>query len=667
MHFAPLLLFVALELLLFVAGRLTPVPPWLHLVAAICLPGVLLLLCATRHKREEQVRDELQLEISGMQQEMAKAARRYKSLLEGAGNAIFVCNAESGALEEVNRIGTELLGFSKEELSSMVGRDLLHPDQYEMFRAFMLQLKRRGRADTPEGLRFQRKDGSLFLGEIEARVIDLGDQQVVHCILRDVTENRRREREIRQRNRELSVLNHVLTGLNRGSEQEGVQAETLAEIMELVQAQGATLHLMGEGGAPAELRVSHRISPHLEHMIRDCITRQPESFHELRSCVGNTEEHCISAAAEGWSSLTAVPLTAQDHLVGVMHLMHPAPQRFTEEELRFLGTIGKQMGNVIESGRLFAELSWKSAELLRSHHLLEKASHNLSVSEIKLKRNLDLVEQAHLDLSRLDRMKTQFLGMVSHEFNTPLTSILAGVDHLLQHGCDSKEDAHHVLQMVRDGGMRLKELVADLLRLIRLEARGGGLETSAVHLGRFMENLTERLQPQLDKRSQTVKLTGLDALPFFDGDHGYLERVFGELLLNAVRFSPAGGEIEVTGRVTGLQALQERRDTLERFNSGFLKRCGDRCYLEVEVRDHGIGIPPEEQQRIFDIFYEVGEIKHHSSGRSRFQGKGAGLGLAIVKGMVEAHGGMVWVESEEGSSFFLLLPLEQEASQPELF
>jgi len=676
LHFAPLLLFIICELLLFLAERITPLPAWLHAAAVISLAATLLALCAARQRREGRLRNELRLELSGMQQEVAKAARRYKSLLEGAGNAIFVFNADSGVLEEVNRTGCELLGFSSAELAAMLGRDLLPAAEQEKFRSLVFQLKRRGRADS-DGLRFQRKDGSLFLGEIAARLIDLGDEQVVHCILRDITVMRRHQEEIRQRNRELSILNNILTGLNRGPELKGVQEGTLVEIMELFQAGGGTLHLIGEGGAPAELCVSQQVSRPLERLLGDAITRDPGRFREL--CVqrvdpggdpegpGGGEGIFSSAAADGWGSLTAVPLTAQNHLTGVMHLMHPALRRYSEEELRFLATAGKQVGNVIETARLFAELSWKSAELLRSHHLLEKASHNLSVSEAKLKRNLALVEQAHLDLSRLDRMKNQFLGMVSHEFNTPLTSILSGVDHLLLQRQGTSDDATEVLQMVRDGGLRLKELVADLLKLIRLEARGGELETSAVHLERFLESLKERLKPQLEKRGQTVRLTGLDAVPFFDGDRSYLERVFGELLLNAIRFSPEGGEIEVTGRVVGSQLLWERRETLERFNSDFLRRCGDRCYLEVEVRDRGIGIPVEEQQRIFDIFYEVGEIRHHSSGRSRFQGKGAGLGLAIVKGMVEAHGGMVWVESSGGSSFFLLLPLEQEASQPALF
>ena len=85
------------------------------------------------------------------------------------------------------------------------------------------------------------------------------------------------------------------------------------------------------------------------------------------------------------------------------------------------------------------------------------------------------------------------------------------------------------------------------------------------------------------------------------------------------------------------------------------------------MRDSGVGIDVDEQLKIFEKFYEVGEIRHHSSSKRKFLGKGTGLGLTIVKGMVEAHGGMVWVESPAqaaGSSFFVLLPLEENLRQP---
>jgi PAS domain S-box-containing protein len=664
LHFATISFFIIADLLLLLAGRVTPLPAWLHLAAIVLLAQAILMLWAAFRRREERLSSGLRSEISGMQQELAKTARRYQSLLEGAGNAIFVFNADSFRLEEVNRKGAELFGYDKEELSRLLGRDLLHPDEHEKFRALMAELHRNGRADA-EGLSFQRKDGSLFVGELDARLIALVDEQVVHCIVRDISAKVRTEREIWQRNRELSILNNVLNAVNQGPRLDGVLQGTLADTLELFQAGGGTIHLLERGGAPT-LAAAQSAAPELEELIRSGLEQPGGCPAEVAVLAGQADPALLaSAAAQGWGSLTAVPLTAHNLPIGVMHLMHAAPKEYAPEELRFLASVGSQLGNVIEQTRLFAELNWKSEELLRSYRLLERSSHSLGLSELQLKQNLALVEQGNLELSRLDRMKNQFLGMVSHEFNTPLTSIISGAEHLLQEGCGEEND--RVLEMVRDGGLRLKELVADLLKLVRLEARGGQLAPSALHLDHSLQSLRDQLQPQLSERGQTLTLTGLQELPYFDGDWKYLERVFSELLQNAMRFTPEGGEIEVSGRVVDRAALQARRETLERFNAGFLGRCGERCYLEVEVRDHGIGIPAEEQQGIFEIFYEVGEIRHHSSGQGRHQGKGAGLGLAIVKGMVEAHGGMVWVESGQGSSFFLVLPLEQEPIQPELF
>ncbi|WP_224959894.1 sensor histidine kinase [Geomonas subterranea] len=656
MHFAPLLLIVACELLLLLIEQYTPLSGLLHFGVSVSLAAVLLCFVALFKQREATMVDGLRREIGEMQQEAAKSARRYKSLLEGAGNAIFIFNVETAELEEENRLGRALFGFTKDELRSMAVRDLLDTCEHERLRTFLYQLVRQGEADWDE-VRLIRKDGSCFLGEINARLIDLGDEQVAHCLLRDITDKRRTEREIWQRNRELSILNNMLTSMNVGTELKTVQEGTLLELMELFRAEGGTLHLATSEAPSPTLCASMYAPPDLAQVLEESLNN-PDSFREV-SIVP------LGDAGAEWGSLTSIPISSQEHLVGVIHLIHRPPHSYAPEELRFMETVGKQMGSIIEQMRLFSELTWKSEELLRSHRLLEKSSHNLSLSESKLKQNLALVERAHLEQVRLDRMKNQFLGMVSHEFNTPLTSIISGVDHLLQQGWSSQEDACRVLEMVRDGGLRLKALVADLLKLIRLESRREGLETSAIHLRMLLENLLDQLQPLFEERGQVVTLRDLDHLPFFQGDCGYLERVFYELLLNAIRFSPEGGEIVVNGRVVQREDLHQRSHTLQRFNPDFLKRCGERCYLEVEVRDCGIGIPLHEQQGIFEIFYEVGDIRHHSSGRR--QGKGAGLGLAIVKGMVEAHGGMVWVESDDGSSFFLVLPLEQELIQPALF
>lgn len=616
------------------------------------------------------------LEIREMQREVDKTVRRYMDLLEGAGNAIYVFNADDGILEEVNRRGTELLGFSKEEMVAMRGKDLILDEEQEKFTSLVFRVKRRGSGHS-DGVTFRRKDGSLFLGEIDARLIDLGDEKVVHATVRDITFKSRSQREIRQRNHELSILNNILASTNKSPQLQTVLEVTLKETLEVFSADGGTIHLLDDDGKTLLLttaqNISEQLKTELEQRKLECESQCQISSVQRCLVISNLEQapcHVARASArEGWQCITAVPLIAKSRLIGIMHILTRQEHRYTVEEMRFLNTMGNQIGIVIDQARLFAELSWKNEELLRSHRLLEKSSNSLAVSQSRLKKNLALVERANLELERLDRMKSHFIGMISHEFKTPLTSILGGTEFLLNNYDNIIDpEQRRMLEMIHNGGARLNEIVSDLLKVIKLETGSSPVKKVTLQLCEIIESLQEHFKPLLIERKQTIVFETPSELPYFNGDREYLEEVFTELLINAMKFTPDGGEIVVVGRVADRQALELKAEALCRFNPKFYEQIMDICYLEVEVRDSGIGIDAGEQLKIFDKFYEIGDICHHSSGKHKFQGKGTGLGLAIVKGMVEAHGGMVWVESTgaAGSSFLLLLPLEEYAGQPTL-
>jgi len=605
--------------------------------------------------------------LSQIQQELDKSALRYKCLLEGAGNAIFIFDAESGRLQEVNRKGTELLGFSKEEMHQQNGRDLVADEDQELFTSLVRRVVRRGRARA-DAITFLRKSGERFIAEVDARHIDLGDERVVHAIVRNITYKYRAEREIRQRNRELTILNTIIAHANETLQLDSTLTVILQEMLTAFAAEAGTIHLFAEGGGAPKLTASEGLSATARQEIAEC--RCPGATvrlcHEMAG-VGIAQCNMGQvAAAEGWGGVIGIPLFLRKRLVGVMHLMGRGERHYTADELQFFITLGNQIGIVVEHVRIFTELHWKNEELLRSHRLLEKRSHQLTISQNRLKTNLAQVEQANQEMARLDKTKNNFLGMISHEFKTPLTGIMGSAELLLAGVDESRPHDRPLIEMIHSGGKRLNEIVNDLLKVARIENRSLALTRVPLHLADLFGNVIEQLASLIVERRQQIQLGDLWHLPHFYGDREYLHEVFSELLENAVKFTRDGGTITVHARVADRLTLAPKGELLERFNPGFYQHMGDRACFEVVVSDTGIGIAIDEQTAIFEKFYESGDIRHHFSSKHQFMGKGTGLGLTIVKGMVEAHGGMIWVESageptleDPGSSFHVLLPIEE--------
>jgi hypothetical protein len=288
-----------------------------------------------------------------------------------------------------------------------------------------------------------------------------------------------------------------------------------------------------------------------------------------------------------------------------------------------------------------------------------------------LSKNLKLVEQANQELERLDRMKNQFIGMISHEFRTPLTSIISGAEYLVTHHADiDREEFHRLAGIIHSSGSQLNETVSHLLKVVRIDSGGQLLSATVIRLNEILDFVREGFDSVLTERGHRFFIEGVDSVPLFYGDREFLVEIFTQLLGNAVKFTPDGGEITISAQVVHRPSLKGKAEMLRRFNERFYEQMGCKYYVQVEVRDSGIGVEIDEQLNIFDKFYEIGDIRHHSTGRHKFQGKGTGLGLTIVKGMVEAHGGMIWMESpaagspdRPGSAFFLLLPLEEDNSQ----
>jgi two-component system, OmpR family, phosphate regulon sensor histidine kinase PhoR len=231
------------------------------------------------------------------------------------------------------------------------------------------------------------------------------------------------------------------------------------------------------------------------------------------------------------------------------------------------------------------------------------------------------------DLRRLERVRQDFVANVSHEFRTPLTAIQGFAETLLAGALDDPANRRRFVEIIREHSMRLARLTEDLLKLARIEAGQLKLDFRPVSVTQLIESCVETAQLKAVPRQLGLHVNLPDRLPPARGDANTLQEVLQNLLDNALQYTPAGGQIEVSAA------------------------CSD-GHVVVTVSDTGIGIPQVEQERIFERFYRV------DAARSRAAG-GTGLGLSIARHIMEAHGGRLWVESAvgEGSRFHFSIPV----------
>lgn len=252
----------------------------------------------------------------------------------------------------------------------------------------------------------------------------------------------------------------------------------------------------------------------------------------------------------------------------------------------------------------------------------------------------------------LDRLKTNFLAMMSHELRTPLTSIIGYSDMLLEgmagplHG-----DQAQFVGTIREKGESLLELIQALLEISRVEAGVVDVGHDPYEIAAVLASAQRTVLPQAQKKGLRLQVHVDAGLPSMLGDPGKIAQCLINLLTNAVKFTPAGGEIRVHADLFD----GERRYTGD---DGRFGRPRER-FVRVVVADTGIGIPADKVNRVFQAFYQVDNSFTREYG-------GTGLGLAIVKSFVEAHGGEVWVDSVEGhgTTFSLLLPVVHDRGGP---
>jgi len=235
------------------------------------------------------------------------------------------------------------------------------------------------------------------------------------------------------------------------------------------------------------------------------------------------------------------------------------------------------------------------------------------------------------------RMKAHFISMITHELRSPLNSINGYLDLALTGMAGELNDQlHDFLLRARSGSEHLYALLEDLLLISRADAGQWRLSRELIDLREIIDNAVEELELTARDNNLTITIVDTPQLPSIYADAVRIQQVLRNLINNALRFTPSGGEITITASV--------QENTYEDISKEHAR------VVVLQVSDTGCGIAPEFLERIFDRFYQV-----PGSTMSR---KGQGLGLAIVKMIVELHGGLIQVESTpgQGSTFTCILP-----------
>lgn len=318
-------------------------------------------------------------------------------------------------------------------------------------------------------------------------------------------------------------------------------------------------------------------------------------------------------------SWMGIPLITQDRVIGMISLTRPEINAFTPQDAQLVLAFSGQAAIALENASLYDEM------------------------ELRVRERTEELNQAYQTLEKMDQNKSDFIRVAAHELRTPLTVIKGYTQVLDAMATEQRKELASLVQGILSGTERLHRIVNSMLDVAMLDSETMNIAKRPVDLERIFIDVRKTFHQALEERRLDLIITGLAALPKIAGDPSLLYKVFDHLVGNAIKYTPDGGQITVTGTL-----IQDEREG---------------PVVKIAVQDTGIGIDPEYHDLIFQKFYQMGQVQLHSSSRTDFKGGGPGLGLAIARGIIEAHGGRIWVESAghdeatcPGSTFYVLLP-----------
>ncbi len=563
-----------------------------------------------------------------------EAEERYRQIVDLANEGITTVDADRH-FTFVNRQFGEMLGYAPEELVGRASLDLVAPE--DVPHGIALSEQSKAGAPVLDELTLRRRDGTTLPVLVASQPFLRPDGSyggAVTMVL-DISARRQAEAEARRQTERVQLLAELSHAFAAATTDLPLLLDLVVRRLGEVVGDMVSLRLAVAGAENFETAAIYHADPALAELSRQFFNVEAQGLEEGltgrvltegRPFMGawDTPEEAAAQATPRYhdlivrtrtTSVLMLPLRARGRNVGVMTISRSGgkARAFTEDDLGLAQDVADRAALALDNALLYTHLeervAARTAELAATNEALEAQKQEL--------------QDAYGQLQELDRLKNNFVNSVSHELRTPLTSILGYAEFLEDEiGGLLTPDQHKFVTQIQAGTRRLQRLVDDLLDFARMDA---GTFTLRIEAGDFCakaDEIAASVRPMVGDAQLTLEVSceGPLVLPM---DGVRIGQVLINLITNAVKFTPAGGQIGV--RVT---------------------TSGDR--IRCEVTDSGVGIAAEDVPRLFQRFSQL------HGGRAG----GTGLGLSICKALIEAHGGEIGVVSQpgQGSTFWFTLP-----------
>lgn len=454
--------------------------------------------------------------------------------------------------------------------------------------------------------------------DYEGRIVVSGEDEVL-AIMRDITERKRTEAQLRINTERDRLLGQIALRIHRSLNLDQILTTTVAEVRQFLQADRVFIgqidqtwqgRVVAESAAPEWGSI-------LAWIADDIYLREIRVLFEqgqVQAIDDTTKTEVSPLLTEYYArcqikASLGVPITLGDDFFGVLIANQcSAPRHWQPFEVELLSQLSTQVAIAIQQAELYQQVQTLNANL-----------------EYQVQERTAQLQQKMLELQELDQLKDDFLHAVSHDLRTPVMGMLLVLKNFQSKCNDTITLSRSILDRMVQSCERQLAMINSLLEAHSSETRGVVLNYELVNLGTLTRTIAADLEPLLAENQATLVNLVPDGLPFVTADPAQMQRVFENLITNALKHNPIG--LTVT-----LQAVVEDE------------------WIRCSIQDTGIGISPAERESLFDRYVRGSRARRSS---------GIGLGLYLCRQIIIAHGGQIGVISElgQGSTFWFTLPL----------